>query len=86
VGSDNKARLLWKHVDGRISLWRITGSGHVENTYETSPRLGGSILALAVSPTDHKPRLLWNHWDEKAGLWTLPINGGLDSLFEFGPY
>jgi hypothetical protein len=86
MGTDSKARLLWNHSDGRISLWRITGSGHVENTIEAGPYPSWRGSAVSVGPVDHKPRLLWNHNDGRSSLWTLPINGGQASAFEFGPY
>jgi hypothetical protein len=79
------SRLLWRHQDGRASVWAVSAAGVLEGGREFGPFAGWSATALA-SGQDGRSRLLWNHVDGRASLWSLSSTAAFESGVEFGPF
>ena len=56
---DDKTRLLWRHDDGRASVWVVSGAGLFEGGQEFGPFAGWQPRSLGVVDSDNTPRLLW---------------------------
>lgn len=78
------SRLLWRHSDGRASLWRVSPGGAVLDSREYGPYPSWSPTLIAIGPSDGKTRLLWTRDDGLLSLWRLSAAGALEESAEFG--
>ncbi len=73
------AALLWKHTDGRVSLWRVNALGEHVRYVEHGPFPGWEPVNFS------KGRLLWRHPNGAISLWRINEDGTQHSYKEHGP-
>jgi hypothetical protein len=78
-------RLLWRHSDGSIAIWRIDSGGTIVSHPIFGPFSGWEAMRLAVGP-DRKTRILWRHTSGLVSLWTLGAADTLEGHRTFGPF
>ncbi len=76
----NTGKILWRHTDGRISLWTVDSSGKVLLDIQHGPFVGFT----AVNYADGK--ILWRHTDGRISLWTVDSLGRHLSDIQYGPF
>ena len=91
VGADDQTRLLWPSADQQASLWTLTPSGTIKNTFSA----GGVAAGVSVG-ADNQTRILWRSRDNPGDLGfpitgaitldTVGADGALANSTQFGPY
>jgi hypothetical protein len=86
--NNNSSRLLWSHVDNRVSLWTVSAAGDVRSAIEYEQPGGWRGIDLA-SNTNGLTCLLWTSTNNNgaAVLWTFnPLTSQLLERRFYGPY
>lgn len=76
----NTGKILWRHTDGRISLWTVDSSGKVLLDIQHGPFIGFT----GVNYADGK--ILWRNADGRISLWTVDALGNHVSDVQHGPF
>jgi Astacin (Peptidase family M12A)/PQQ-like domain len=74
------SKILWRHTDGRISLWTVNSLGNHLVDLQYGPFDGFT----AVNYADGK--ILWRHTTGKISLWTVDSVGRHLSDIQYGPF
>ncbi len=98
AGSDETARILWRHSSGAAGLWWHLPNGSV-SAASYGPYAGWEVMAVAVasispaySPSispdygDVYSRILWRHTNGAIALWKTGTLGDLVTNFAYGPF
>ena len=72
--------ILWRHTNGKISLWTVNNQGDHLNDIQHGPFEGFTALNYADG------KLLWGHTNGKISLWTVDNQGNHVSDIQHGPF
>jgi len=83
---DGQADLLWRHADGTIALWRMSGATFLGGGTVTNPGADWSVAGTGDFNGDGRADILFRHADGAVAIWlmngTTVLNGG--TLFNPG--
>jgi len=86
VATDNQARILFVHADGRMALWSVDNSGTVTNAGTVySPPVSGQVATRISAGADGLTRVLWTSPEATGTLWLMGLDNVRQSSFGFGP-
>jgi uncharacterized delta-60 repeat protein len=80
LNGDGKADILWRHIDGRIAAWTMSGVVPI-NGAVLSPGAGWSIVRMGKFNLDPYADIIWQHTDGRIAIWLMnnltPIGGAV---------
>jgi glucose/arabinose dehydrogenase len=79
------ARLLWRHTDEEVALWKVDAAGGVSTQDRYGPHFGWSGIATAAG-SDGRTRILWSHTSGRISLWRIDAAGHALDAVDYGPY
>ena len=86
VAADNSNHILWRCVDGTVSIWKIDEAGDMASLSYTlyGPYPGWSPVGIAAA-SDSSDHVLWKCTDNTMSMWRIDSNGSMTYRL-FGSY
>ena len=84
MATDNQARILFVHADGRMALWSVDNSGAVTNSGAVyGPPVSGQAAIRVSAGADGLTRVLWASPEGTGTLWLMGLDNVLRNSFGF---
>jgi len=82
---DGQADLLWRHADGSVALWRMSGAGFLGGGTVYNPGADWSVAGTGDFNGDGRADILFRHADGSAAVWLMNGATVLNSGTLFNP-
>ncbi|MGZ9066329.1 MAG: type I secretion C-terminal target domain-containing protein, partial [Burkholderiales bacterium] len=83
--ADGSADILWRHSDGSLALWEISGANASAHVLDVVPSSWSLIEAHGDYNGDGKSDLVWRHSDGSVATWEMSGGNATGRLFGVVP-